>query len=126
MVVGTAETTIDDQLTGIQDVYPEEDLLDEYESVGEHSQLVIGDRARSRVINIPSLDNFSPETLHKVSGAVVVDWDKGGSRPTIPAEGVTPAPPYPDVVIHTLGSSRDYILHPGLLPKKRRKRKRSY
>ncbi|AHJ81394.1 putative late L2 protein [Eptesicus serotinus papillomavirus 2] len=126
VVGGSAETGIDAELGGVEEVYPEDALLDEYEPVGEHTQLVIGERRSTRVLTIPNADIFSPETLHKTPAGVVVDWDKGGSRAVVPAEGVTPAPPFPDIIIHDVGSSVDYILHPGLLPRRRRKRKRSY
>lgn len=123
-MVGSSESAIDD-LTGIQEVYPEDELLDVYESVGDHSQLVIGERGRGRIVNIPFGESISPETLNKTLGGVVVNWDRGGSRPTVPADGITPSPPYPDIVIE-IGTSDDFILHPGLLHRRRRKRKRSY
>lgn len=126
VAVGFEESAIDNELTGVQDLYPESELLDVYEPVGEHTQLVVGSiRRGSRVLSIPNPDIFSPEIVGKTPGGVIVNWNKEHSRP-VPANTSPSSPRTPAIIIHGIGSSLDYILHPGLLPRRKRKRMQSH
>lgn len=117
VLVDEALETPIDVGTGLQEIYPEDALMDVYESVGDNSQLVIGERSRNRVVTVPNFEN-----VIKTAGGVVIDWARGRFTPTTPAEGVTPGPPFPDIIIVDVGSSLDFIFHPGLLPRKKKRK----
>ncbi|UQE90571.1 L2 [Trichechus manatus papillomavirus] len=98
-----------------QDTYSEEDLLDIYEDIGTHTQLVIGHPKRPTTINIP--------TVNKVLGESVVDTTNGvfndhtENSPTILTDRDNNI-----VISFPHLTSYDFLPHPSLL---RRKRKRS-
>nr|AFK84999.1 L2 [Miniopterus schreibersii papillomavirus 1] len=123
--IETALDTVDldaGELAGTIGTYPDEELLDVYEPVGEDSHLVIGGGGRrSRVQTLPSTGNLFSEGLEKTPGGYVVNWDGDIHGRDIPVREVIPG--LTITAIPAGGQSIDFLLHPGLFPKRRRRRR---
>ena len=98
-------------------VYPDEYLLDEYESVANDLQLIIGERRNVRPISVPNYVKPVPGILSDYHSVLVVPPGDDSNIDSIPI--------YPQdtpVIIINLEGSIDFYLHPSLLKKIRKRR----
>lgn len=94
--------------------YPDEFLLDEIETVGDHLQLVLGSRREVRPVSVPRT-RPSLQVYTDFTGVHVIHTDDSDAS-TIPIDPKRP----PAVVIDLEGS--DFFLHPSLTRRRKRKR----
>ncbi|AST11578.1 minor capsid protein [Sus scrofa papillomavirus 2] len=111
------------ELDDLSEPYPDSDLLDEYEDLG-HGQLVIGGgRRRQATVTLSNV------TIRKAVSALYEDVGAGGITVHYPSEdepeakrpAIEPAADdIPLVIIDVLGSG-DFLLHPSLLQRRRKR-----
>ncbi|AUT11927.1 L2 [Leptonychotes weddellii papillomavirus 4] len=124
----SAQGSVDDGMSSVTltdeflDTYPDSELLDEYEPVGDGAQLVLGTGRRRTTVTVSQ-----GKAVRTFPGPVDVDNSSGyvvdSSKPAFPYTPFDDPSETPNLVIIDFGGSSDYFLHPSLL---RKKRKRSY
>lgn len=99
----------------ILEPYPDEFLLDDFDSVGNDLQLVIGGR-RSQTVSVPNVLRQNPQVFPSFEGVHVIHADDSATS-DIPIEPKE----IPALIIDYLGEDFDFYLHPAFLKKRRRK-----
>lgn len=102
------------------DIYPDELLLDPMEETFENSQIVISSLTENNtILQIPTYYGgigLYPTPFNFTKG-LTIDW------PRYTTETVIVPPLHPVIPIaHTSGSSSDFVLHPDLMKKKRKRK----
>ncbi|UNR78520.1 L2 [Tadarida brasiliensis papillomavirus 3] len=101
-------------------VVPDEDLLDELEEeVGNNLQLVYQE-GEDNMYNIISIPNLAIKTFPFYPGVNVYYPESDGGRPSVIPDD------RPAVIINVTGYGEDFYLHPALMRKMRRRKRRKH